>query len=277
MPETDQNFLDELFSAQEKCPDCPSPGTVADFFERLIGILFPPFSEKKFKSKKEIDLALEELRLELTQILERNAYQNDLDGTQTAKDFFKALPEIRQHLLWDVDAMYEGDPAAKSRSEVVRTYPGFLAIAAYRVAHKLHCSDIVMIPRMITEYAHGKTGIDIHPGAKIADHFCIDHGTGSVIGETTEIGSYVKLYQGVTLGGLSVNKADASLKRHPTIKDRVVIYAGATILGGETEVGENSIVGGNVWLTQSIPPNSKVYYQARLTSNSGDMDTITIK
>ena len=161
-------------------------------------------------------------------------------------------------------SMYEGDPAAKSESEVVRTYPGFYAIAAYRLAHELHLLGVEGIPRVITEFAHSKTGIDIHPAAKIGEHFCIDHGTGVVIGETTIIGNHVKIYQGVTLGALSVDKSDAEKKRHPTIEDRVVIYAGATILGGETTIGHDSIIGGNVWLTQSVPPQSKIYYQPKM-------------
>jgi serine O-acetyltransferase len=149
---------------------------------------------------------------------------------------------------------------------VIRTYPGFYAIAAYRVAHALHLQNIGGIPRVITEHAHSRTGIDIHPGAKIGDHFCIDHGSGVVIGETCVIGNHVKIYQGVTLGALSVEKSDATKKRHPTIDDGVVIYAGATILGGETVVGHDSVIGGNVWLTRSVPPYSKIYYQARENS-----------
>ena len=147
-------------------------------------------------------------------------------------------------------------PAAKSREEVIRTYPGFYAVAAYRIAHQLHLLGIQGIPRIITEHAHSKTGIDIHPGAKIGNHFCIDHGTGVVIGETSVIGNHVKIYQGVTLGALSVNKEDATKKRHPTLEDNVVVYAGATILGGGTVIGRGSVIGGNVWLTESVPPDT---------------------
>src|SRR5690554_430759 len=160
--------------------------------------------------------------------------------------------------------MYTGDPAAKSKTEIVRSYPGFYAIAAYRIAHLLYRQGIALIPRMITEFAHSKTGVDIHPGARIGSYFCIDHGTGVVIGETAVVGDYVKIYQGVTLGALSVNKEDADKKRHPTIEDQVVIYAGATILGGETTVGRESVIGGNVWLTKSVPPQSKIYYQIKM-------------
>ena len=185
---------------------------------------------------------------------------------------------IYEKLGQDIDAMYEGDPAAKSRDEVIRTYPGFYAIAAYRIAHELHSLGVLGIPRIITEHAHSKTGIDIHPGAKIGDHFCIDHGTGVVIGETSVIGDHVKIYQGVTLGALSVNKEDASKKRHPTLEDNVVVYAGATILGGETVIGKGSVIGGNVWLTSSIPPNSKIYYQAKMYNGStNEIDLVIFK
>jgi len=174
------------------------------------------------------------------------------------------MPAIREQIDQDVTAMFEGDPAAKSRSEVIRTYPGFYAIAAYRIAHALHKLGVHGLPRTITEHAHSKTGIDIHPAASVGSHFCIDHGTGVVIGETTVIGNHVKIYQGVTLGALSVSKDDAEKKRHPTIEDHVVLYAGATILGGDTVIGHNSTIGGNVWLTRSVPPHSRVYYQAKM-------------
>lgn len=180
-------------------------------------------------------------------------------------------------LLQDVEAMYMGDPAAKSKAEVIRTYPGFYALAAHRIAHCLLKNGVNLIPRIISEHAHRQTGIDIHPGAEIGDHFCIDHGTGIVIGETTTIGSHVKIYQGVTLGGLSVKKEDARKKRHPTIEDHVVIYANASILGGETVIGKGSIIGGNVWLTKSVPGNSKIYYQAKMTNSDGETDTITFR
>jgi serine O-acetyltransferase len=162
-------------------------------------------------------------------------------------------------LRGDVRAAFDGDPAAKNLDEIILSYPGIEAIAIYRVAHEIHLLKVPLIPRIMTEYAHSKTGIDIHPGATIGEHFFIDHGTGVVVGETTEIGNNVRIYQGVTLGALSIKK-DASGnierggKRHPTIKDNVIIYAGATILGGTTVVGENSIIGGSVWITESVPP-----------------------
>ena len=169
---------------------------------------------------------------------------------------------IRRELTEDISFAYESDPAAESTDEIILCYPGFFAIFVYRLAHILYLQKIPLLPRMMSEYAHSKTGIDIHPGAKIASPFFIDHGTGVVIGETAEIGRYVKIYQGVTLGAKSINGRDKGQgKRHPTIGDRCVIYAGATILGGDTVIGENSVIGGNVWLTHSVPPGTTVIYK----------------
>jgi serine O-acetyltransferase len=200
------------------------------------------------------------------------------EASVVVNKFFESLPTVYKKLEGDIGAMYQGDPAAKSLGEVVRTYPGFYAIAAYRLAHELHQLKVAGVPRVITEHAHSKTGIDIHPAAAIGEHFCIDHGTGIVIGETTVIGNHVKIYQGVTLGALSVDKNDAEKKRHPTIEDRVVIYAGATILGGETNIGHDSIIGGNVWLTRSIPAFSKIYYQAKMfNGETEEVDHVVFK
>lgn len=182
----------------------------------------------------------------------------------TAEQFFDSLPDVRVHLLADADFILESDPAAKSLEEVIAVYPGFFAIYCYRIAHILNNLAIPLLPRMITEYAHKITGIDIHPGAEIGNPFSIDHGTGIVIGETTKVGNHVKIYQGVTLGALSVDKARASDKRHPTIEDNVILYAGSTILGGNTVIGRNSIIGGNVWLTESIAPFSVVYHKSEI-------------
>jgi serine O-acetyltransferase len=182
-------------------------------------------------------------------------------GALTAEKFVQSLPGIRELLLADAAFILESDPAAKSIEEVIAIYPGFFAIYCYRIAHCINGLSVPLLPRMITEYAHKVTGIDIHPGAVIGSPFSIDHGTGVVIGETTEIGNYVKVYQGVTLGALSVDKSKASSKRHPTIGDNVILYAGSTILGGETVIGRNSIIGGNVWLTESIAPFSVVYHK----------------
>ena len=170
------------------------------------------------------------------------------------------IPQIRAVLDQDVQAALMGDPAARSPSEVIMSYPGVLAIAVHRVAHELYAMDIPLLPRMMSELIHGRTGIDIHPGATIGPQFFIDHGTGVVIGETTHIGRRVKLYQGVTLGALSVSKEDrqGNAKRHPTLEDNVTIYAGATILGGDTVIGQGSTIGGNVWLTHSVPGQTTV-------------------
>jgi serine O-acetyltransferase len=186
------------------------------------------------------------------------------DDKKVAQEFFDGLPAIKSTLLKDAYFILESDPAAKELVEVIAVYPGFFAIYCYRIAHLINRLAVPLLPRMITEYAHKITGIDIHPGAVIGSPLSIDHGTGIVIGETTLIGNYVKLYQGVTLGALSVDKSKASKKRHPTIEDNVILYAGSTILGGETVVGRNSIIGGNVWLTESVPPFSIVYHKSEI-------------
>lgn len=178
---------------------------------------------------------------------------------------------LHQKLEDDLKAIFEFDPAAKSRSEVLVSYPGFFAIAVYRMAHELWQNDVQVLPRMMSEYVHGRTGIDIHPGAIIGERFFIDHGTGIVIGETSVIGNDVKIYQGVTLGALSVSKAEASVKRHPTIGNDVTIYANATILGGATVIGDGSIIGGNVWITNSVPVNSLVYHKSEITIKSREV------
>ena len=186
------------------------------------------------------------------------------DAKAIVDDFVAALPEVRRLVDTDVQAAYDGDPAATSRMEVVMAYPGLYAVTIHRLAHVLYKLKVPIIPRVMSELAHSKTGIDIHPGATIGERFFIDHGTGVVIGETTVIGRNVRLYQGVTLGGLSFDK-DANgalvkgLKRHPNIEDNVVIYANATILGGDTTIGHDSEIGGNVWIKESVPPNSRVY------------------
>jgi len=183
-------------------------------------------------------------------------------GHEVASRFLHRLPDLRRILATDVRAALEGDPAAASADEVIFSYPGLLAITVYRLAHALHELNVPLLPRMMTEHAHGLTGIDIHPGAEIGESFFIDHGTGVVVGETTVIGNRVRFYQGVTLGALSIPKDAvarlATTKRHPTIEDDVIIYSNATILGGETVIGARSIIGGNVWITESVPPDTKV-------------------
>lgn len=191
-------------------------------------------------------------------------------GAECIDELLEALPAIASALNQDAAYLHSGDPAAASIDEVILAYPGFFAIAAHRVAHTLQLRQVPVIPRLISEYAHQRTGIDIHPGARIGTPFFIDHGTGVVIGETTEIGNRVKVYQGVTLGALSVRKADSHAKRHPTIEDDVILYASAVILGGETVIGRGSVIGGNVWLTESVPPGSVVYRSAEVRVRKPD-------
>ncbi|MCQ2388202.1 MAG: hypothetical protein MJ138_00635 [Kiritimatiellae bacterium] len=187
------------------------------------------------------------------------------DAKAIVRAFQARMPEVRRLIDTDVDAAYEGDPAATSRMEVVMAYPGLYAVTVHRLAHELYKLKVPIIPRVMSEIAHSKTGIDIHPGATIGEHFFIDHGTGVVVGETTVIGRNVKLYQGVTLGARSFPKDGATgmlmkgHKRHPNVEDDVVVYAGATILGGDTTIGHDSEIGGNVWLMESVPPHSRVY------------------
>ena len=186
----------------------------------------------------------------------------DYAATLNYYDSLIDFDTLRTELIGDVSFAYESDPAASSVDEIILCYPGFFAVSVYRMAHILYLHEIPLLPRMMSEYAHSKTGIDIHPGARITSPFFIDHGTGVVIGETAEIGRYVKIYQGVTLGAKSINGRDKSRgKRHPTIGDRCVIYAGATILGGDTVIGDDCIIGGNVWLTHSVSPGTTVIYK----------------
>jgi serine O-acetyltransferase len=272
----DKSFVQKLYNSHRACPTCPSPVEVAAFFSTLLGTLFAEYAQLGFSSENDFEQHLSRLKAELDRIVRHNPYRGEVEAGAVAAEFFEALPAIFEKLNEDVVAMYEGDPAAKSTSEVIQTYPGFYAIAAYRIAHQLHLLGVKGLPRVITEHAHSKTGIDIHPSARIGNHFCIDHGTGVVIGETAIIGNHVKIYQGVTLGALSVSKDDAVRKRHPTLEDYVVVYAGATILGGETVIGHHSVVGGNVWLTRSVSPNSKIYYQAKMYNGETEETDIVI-
>lgn len=191
--------------------------------------------------------------------------------------FFEALPELYNQLVLDATSILEFDPAADSLEEVYLAYPGFFATYVYRISHQLWTQKVKILPRVISEYAHSKTGIDIHPGATIGKSFFIDHGTGIVIGETTVIGNNVKIYHGVTLGALNVSKEKAHQKRHPNIEDDVIIYSGATILGGETTIGRESIIGGNVWVTQDVPANSLVYHKSeiKIKDNSSLPESLT--
>lgn len=243
----------------------PAKGEVHNFVEELLALLFPHFSEQaQFLSKDEVKGKISVLRRRLTQILRPLEGRMDNSAGGIADLFFEQLPLVYQLLWQDARAIYEGDPAAETLDEVISAYPGFYAIYAYRIAHIFYKAGVPISPRLITEFAHYKTGVDIHPGAKIGHSFFIDHATGIVIGETTEIGNNVKIYQGVTLGALSVSKKLSRKKRHPTIEDNVIIYSSATILGGDTVVGHDSIIGGNVWLTRSVPPNSIVYQTSEI-------------
>ena len=274
----DPEFINQIYNTHKECTQCPSSSSIKRFYIDLMGVLFPDFAKAPVHSEEEFNERIEDLKVSMKKILYGNLSDLDASVDDMISLFFEYIPELYSTLQLDIDATYAGDPAAKSREEVIRSYPGFYAISAYRVANRLTSIGVKNVPRVITEHAHGKTGIDIHPNAEIGKHFCIDHGTGVVIGETTIIGDHVKIYQGVTLGALSVNKEDAKIKRHPTIEDNVVLYAGATILGGNTVVGKNSIIGGNVWLTKSVPAESKIYYQAQMHNDEGDRaDMIVFK
>jgi serine O-acetyltransferase len=255
-------------------PNLPSRETVDSLASDVMHLLFPGYFEKRTLTRQEFEDALDErirhfhrnLTAEIHKCLQFCDQTPARNAEAEASHLLAALPAIRGLLRTDVEAAYVGDPAARNYEEIILAYPFVLAIALHRVAHVLYEKGIPLLPRMLTENAHRRTGIDIHPGAQIGSHFFIDHGTGVVVGETTTIGSHVKIYQGVTLGAKSF-KVDESgtvvkgIKRHPDIEDNVTIYSGATILGGDTRIGANSVVGANVWLMQSIPPNSIAYYK----------------
>lgn len=258
----EQQFISQLFRAHHDSRKIPSPSEVCSWLDGLLTVMFPELANRRYRSERELDQHYQQLKLELFTLLEKiedllPAQPEDLEAA-----FLDELPKNYERLQMDADAIMAGDPAAVNRMEVIRTYPGFRAIAVFRLANTFHRLGVPLIPRILTEHAHGVTGIDIHPGASIGEQFCIDHGTGVVIGETVEIGNNVKIYQGVTLGALSVRKEFAKTKRHPTIEDNVVLYSGATILGGETVIGRDSIIGGNVWITRSVAPGSRVYYKS---------------
>lgn len=260
-----ERFAETLLEIRRRrSPVLPVKECVARFGEALMKILFPHFSDEEFYGPEEIEGALTLLKRDLTSVLTPLAGQLPGSIEETAEAFFSRLPEIHRALWLDAEAINAGDPAAESVDEVVSAYPGFYAIAYYRVAHEFYALGVPIFPRILSEMAHQRTGIDIHPGATIGKSFFIDHGTGIVIGETTVIGDDVKIYQGVTLGALSVAKSLGSSKRHPTIGDRVVVYSNATILGGNTTIGNDSVIGGNVWLTESVPPSSVVYHKSEV-------------
>lgn len=260
----------------------PNKRAVITAFEHIMPVLYMGFYSTRALNRTNLRYALSEHLYPAQDILVEQIdravrYQERMGRLQEKKPggwseevvlrLLEKIPELRRVLNTDVRAALEGDPAASSIEEVVFSYPSVQAISAYRVAHELFLDDVPMIPRIITEHAHGKTGIDINPGAEIGESFFIDHGTGVVIGATAVIGRNVKLYQGVTLGALSVSRGEINgrrgSKRHPTIEDDVTIYAGASIHGGDTVIGKGSVIGGNVWLTKSVPPGSKVFGRAK--------------
>ena len=251
----------------------PKKSEIIDLVNELQRVMFPGYFGTENTAYVSLDnfagcslaVIYEKMNKQIRTAL---AYTEDKKDEQSIREraenltrtFLERLPHIQEMLWKDVEAEYDGDPAANSKEEIIFCYPGIFAIFVYRIAHELYELQVPFIPRIMTEYAHGETGIDINPGAKIGEYFFIDHGTGIVIGETTVIGNHVKIYQGVTLGALSTQKGQglSGVKRHPTIEDNVVIYANTTILGGETVVGQNSVVAGNTFVVNSIPRDTKV-------------------
>lgn len=260
---SEDTFLRKIYQSHQQPKYLPGTAEVSRFAMQMLHFLYPELSEKRHNSMLSVATDYNMLKLNFEALLLKNqACQADrIDSL--CQSFFSGLDAVYEQTIDDSHALLSGDPAAVDSREVIRTYPGFFAIAIYRLAHLMHQLQIPYLPRIFTEFAHSETGIDIHPGATIGERFCMDHGTGIVIGETAHIGNDVKMYQGVTLGALSVSKGMAQQKRHPTIGNHVVIYAGATILGGETVIGDHSIIGGNVWITKSVPPHSKIYYFAK--------------
>lgn len=269
-----------------------SEGYVVDMINKFRDVLFPGYYSREkldpvninYSMGQTVSTLYDMLAEQVTHNIRHDCFRYDLpctgceeQGHHISLELMNAIPEIRKILATDVQAAYDGDPAAKSHDEIIFSYPGIYAIAVYRVANRLFELGVPMLPRIMSEHAHSITGIDIHPGATIGNRFVIDHGTGVVIGETTHIGNNVRIYQGVTLGALSL-PIDAGerlrgKKRHPTIEDDVIIYSGATILGGDTLIGARSVIGGNVWMTKSVPPDTTVlletpkliYKKGRLT------------
>ena len=264
-----QELLERYETRAQPATRLPERDRIICLIEIMSLLLFPGYytsnSTRQYTEKYALSAGLSTLQKDLASVLERAlSYPGALSDEERARAeqasdaFINELPKIRDVLMTDADAALMGDPAASSVDEVILTYPGFRAITIYRIAHWFYKNAMPFLPRMMTEYAHGLTGIDLHPGAQIGHHFFIDHGTGVVVGESTVIGNHVKLYQGVTLGAHSVDRKLAGNKRHPTLEDHVVIYAGATVLGGDTTIGEHSIIGGNVWLTASVPSCTRV-------------------
>lgn len=253
------SFYQEIANKHQSLLILPQKKVIHQFIEDLFSVLFSNTS-KCFGDLSIIESKFDALEKQFNEIVIDYTSEKDNSFEET-KTFFEALPYLYKKTLNDADTIFAKDPAAKSIEEVLYAYPGFFAIAVYRFSHQLWEQDLKLLARTISEYAHIKTSIEIHPGAQIGNDFAIDHGTGIVIGETTIIGDNVQIYQGVTLGALSVKKEEAFIKRHPTIENNVIIYSNSTILGGQTVVGRDSIIGGNVWLTYTVPSNSVVYHK----------------
>lgn len=247
----------------------PDKEVIVDVIGKLMRIVFPREAKDKnyriYHMKHNLSMLIEDVMFNLSRQIGlalgiSGAGKDDEAGQQLCLEFLERIPRVRSLVQTDLEAAFDGDPAATCYDEIIFSYPGLYAIAVYRLAHELYRLEVPLIPRMMTEYAHNVTGIDIHPGATIGTHFFIDHGTGIVIGQTTVIGNYVKLYQGVTLGGLSTRGGQRlrGTKRHPTIEDRVTVYAGASILGGNTVIGRDCVIGANAFVTASVAPCTTV-------------------
>ena len=257
----------------------PDRDVVVDMIYKLRRIIYPGYSRDKdyriYNARHNLSMLIEDVMYNLNKQLNL-VLRSEEEAQRVSLAFFEAIPGIRAKIAMDVEAFYEGDPAAYSTDEIIYCYPGLFAITVYRLAHELYTLGVPMLPRIMTEHAHCVTGIDIHPGATIGDHFFIDHGTGIVIGETTVIGSRVKIYQGVTLGALTTRGGQSlrGQRRHPTICDRVTIYAGASILGGNTVIGRDCVIGSNVFITKSVPECTTVSVKSQeLTLRSRDCET----
>lgn len=260
----ESEFLETLYERHARITPLPGSKPTWQLAERVLRTLFPEQTGECLASRACLRAELASIEAGLLRLLAPLWSELPASPDEITADFMAALPDVHARLSGDADAIYASDPAASSVYEVMRAYPGFYALAMYRQAHVLRALGVPLLPRIVTERAHSRTGIDIHPGARIGERCTIDHGTGLVIGETAAVGDDVRLFHGVTLGSLSVSKDQAGTKRHPTVESGVVIYAGATILGGETVIGEGSVIGGNVWLTHSVPPGSRVYHQAQV-------------
>lgn len=267
-----QDFLKRLYAFnQQMSRNYPTKSVAHKFLTDLSNLLFPVCKEVTINPGK-IDVAWDHLKLSLKELLLPVQPVLKKQIKEIVEEYFHKIPSIYDQLLLDAKAIQEFDPAAYSLEEIILAYPGFQAIMTYRLAHPLYKLGVPILPRLMSEFAHTNTGIDINPGAKIGKSFFIDHGTGIVIGETANIGNNVKIYQGVTIGALNVKKSQAKTKRHPTIEDNVIIYSGTTILGGKTIIGHDSVIGGNVWLTKSVDPYSIIYNISEIKVRNGNIN-----